>query len=109
MVRGPIPGPRLLPREASMNRPTKRLAAAAAGALLFAMATSCDDPGAPPPAPPSGDAGFRARYRDGGTLEFNIENPGGEIAPLRLVASNLRYDPNTQELRAAVAIHNAGT
>jgi hypothetical protein len=77
--------------------------------LACVILASCDDPQAPAPGPGVG-TGFSGVYDpSGGALEFRIETQGGDDSSLRLVASNLSYDPATQELHASVAIRNTGS
>ena len=87
-----------------------RLACVALVALVAAtglLATSCNDPQAPAD---STSTGFRATYRPsgGGTLEFQLDDTSGQATPFRLIASNLTYDPSTQQLHADVALRNSG-
>ena len=76
--------------------------------LALAFFASCNDPQSPPP--PSGDGSFRGLYDPaGGTLEFRIETPTGDLSALRLVASDLVFEPASSRLHAQVAIRNAGS
>jgi hypothetical protein len=83
------------------------LGAALAG---LAITPSCNDPQSPPadPAPGAGDFGGRYEHGTSG-LEFRLESPTGGTSTLRLVASDLSFDPATQELHAQVAIRNSGS
>jgi hypothetical protein len=73
-------------------------------ALLTAAAAATLAPCDHPQSPAGTDAAFHGAF-DGGTLEFRLEDAGG-ASRLRLVASNLHYDPTTETLRAEVALGN---
>jgi hypothetical protein len=65
----------------------------------------CDDP----QEPVTQDSGSTATYdSQRQTLEFRIESTSGELSRLRLVASDVRFDPETRNVHAKVSIRNDG-
>ena len=79
-----------------------------AAVILLALLASCNDPNAPAPGSSSTELDYLGDWDGGQTLVFRLESPVGGASPLQLLASDLNYEPSTQELRAQVAIRNTG-
>lgn len=80
------------------------------GAALLALALfgACGDPQAPT-SDTSDGAKFHGSYDSGGgVLEFRLETANGGGEALRLLASDLHFDPASGELHVQVSIRNSG-
>ncbi|UCE03058.1 MAG: hypothetical protein JSW67_02365, partial [Candidatus Latescibacterota bacterium] len=96
--------------EVTTQRPTRHASkwqrTAARLAIVVAVALAgCDDP----QQPATQDSGSTATYdSQRQTLEFSIESSSGELSRLRLVASDVRFDPEARNVHAQVSIRNDG-
>ena len=80
--------------------------------VFLAIATTLpgcgDDPQAPAPGLPDDSPDYRGLYdATGGALEFSLEAPDGSFSPFRLVVTAIEQDPDSQLVRAQVAVRNA--
>jgi SdrD B-like protein len=91
------------------GRPLRRLLGCAVLAVALGLPGCGDDPQSPAGREDANPSAFRGVYDPhAGTLVFQLESPNGEISPLQLVVSNISQDPDSQEVRASVAVHNSG-
>jgi hypothetical protein len=98
-----------LRRTSAVPRPG-RWAAVGAALVAVAVAMSCNDPQSPTPVPPVEDPDWTGVWTPGsGSIQFHLEGTSGQATSLVLVASDLVFDSELQELHAQVSIRNTGT
>ncbi len=76
-------------------------------AVASALPGCGDDPQRPAPGLPNDSTDYRGLYdARGRALEFSLESPDGSFSPFRLVVTGIEQNPDSQLVRAQVAVRN---